>query len=214
MALALALLAPKIGRPITIAVLFAMAACLIHPIAQLKAVREAPSIKTKAWRFAGIMTLAITLVTAFGIYVWPPFPYYKKLTVTVREKFMSVLQSQKEPKETLVIQCPASNEDLCTIATDYLEMFQRAGWKTPSGGINRGSYLKSFPGVSVGKRPAPGNVDPNDPVHGLWVLQSPSLVTVKNAFRAINIIPNEKADQNLPDNTISIYFGSAPETEH
>lgn len=213
MTLGLLLVAPKVGRGVTLIVLIAMVGCLVHPIWQLPAVRHAKSSYTKSFRFVGLMVFATSLITAFGIYVWPPLPYYKTLTVELRENFMNVLKAQKDPKETLIIQCPASNEELCTVATDYLEMFQRAGWKTPSGGIARGSYLKSFPGVSVGKKPQPGNVDPNYPVHGLWVFQSPSIVTVKNAFRAVDIIPNEKADRNLPEDTISIYFGPEPKPQ-
>jgi hypothetical protein len=213
MALALLLLASKIGRPITCIVLVLMVACLIHPITQLPIVRGAASTATKTAWFVGLMLMAIAVIAAFGIYVWPPLPYYRTLSVKDRENFMNILKSVREPRETLVVQCPTSNEALCTIATEYLEMFQASGWRTPTGGVERTLYIKALPGVTISKKPQPGDLDPNDVVHGLWVLQSPSLVTVENAFKAIRIGTTQKSGMNLPENTISIYFGQPPESK-
>lgn len=172
-----------------------------------------PPKKRRIWTIA-LSAFSLALTIAIGIYVWPPLPYYQTLASRTREDFMNVLKSQREPKETLIVKCPTSSEELCTIATNYLEMFQRAGWRTPTGGIERGYYMKSFPGVTISKRPEPGTVDPNDPVHGLWIFQSPSMVTIQNAFHAVDIIPRQQADQQLPSNVITIYFGPPPEPEH
>src|ERR1700686_2243966 len=53
MALGLLLLAPKVGRIVTVAVLVAMVGCLIHPIWRLRAVQTAPTIIEKLARFVG-----------------------------------------------------------------------------------------------------------------------------------------------------------------
>ena len=123
---------------------------------------------------------------------------------------MIILKSQKEPREQLKITCPSNDEDLCVIATGYLELFQRAGWRTPSGGIERGLYGKSVSGISIAKKPEPGTLDPNNPNLGLWVLQSPSMVTINNAFGSLHVRVSRLAEQDLPENTISIYFGPQP----
>jgi hypothetical protein len=98
---------------------------------------------------------------------------------------------------------------MCVIATNYLERFQRAGWKTPNGGIERGTYAKAVSGISISKKPNPGTPDPNNPDSGLWVLQSPSIVTITRAFREIGVEIRQQADADLPDGVISVYFGPA-----
>jgi hypothetical protein len=149
-------------------------------------------------------------VIAFGVRMWPPLPYYHKLSAKEKDAFMVILRSQKEPRETLIFRCPAGDEKLCVVATDFLEIFQRTGWKTPTGGIERGLYAKSATGISAAKRPSPGKVDPNNPDMGLWVLQSPSLVTVERAFKSIGMTAKGEAGQDLDDGVIAIYFGPAP----
>jgi hypothetical protein len=210
LALALFLAAPKLGQKFTFVALLAMAGCLVHPISQIPFVRNEKSAVKHTSLFIGLWLLPCVLIVAFGVFVWPPNPYYKELTLAGREQFMDVLRIQKEPKETLIVKCPSNDEELCTVATTYLQMFQRAGWKTPTGGIERGLYLKSFPGVTISKRPQPGEPDRNNPDVGLWVQQTPSVITIKNAFHQIGVEVRRDADQDLPENTISIYFGPAP----
>ena len=164
----------------------------------------------RRWILRGIaVTIWGGAVFAFGVRMWPPLPYYHKLTAKEKDAFMVILRSQKEPHESLIVRCPTGDEKLCVIATDFLEMFQRAGWKTPTGGIERGLYAKSIPGISIAKKPSPGTLDPNNPDMGLWVLQSPSLTTVEKAFKSIGMTTTAKAGQDMDDGVISIYFGPA-----
>jgi hypothetical protein len=165
----------------------------------------------RKWIVRGIaVTIWGAAVLAFGVRMWPPIPYYHKLTAKEKDAFMAILRSQKETHETLIIRCPNADEKLCVTATDFLEMFQRAGWKTPTGGIERGVYAKAVTGISIAKKPAPGTVDPNNPDMGLWVLQSPSLMTIKKAFDSIGMTTIRQAGQDLDDGVIAIYFGPAP----
>jgi len=71
MALGLFLLAPKLGHSVTLIMVFAMFACLIHPISQLSIVKKAQSPKKKITRLMSLLTLAAGAIAAFGLYVWP-----------------------------------------------------------------------------------------------------------------------------------------------
>jgi hypothetical protein len=203
-------LAPEKNRLTVCLGLVGMALLATHPTLHLRWVNRASSIKGKIINSVVSIFFMLLLVVIYGRLVWPATPYYHNLTSAERTTFINTLTSQKEPREELKFLCPVTREDLCVIATDYLEMFQRAGWKTPNGGIERGMYGKSFSGITIAKRPDGGIADPNNPDIGLWVQQSPSLVTIESAFRAVQMPLKASADQALPEGMISVYFGPAP----
>src|SRR4051812_48893714 len=58
MALALLLLAPKVGRPLTAIIVLAMAVCLIHPLWQLQFVQRGSSAVNKISRFIIVFLIA------------------------------------------------------------------------------------------------------------------------------------------------------------
>jgi len=203
-------LAPQKTPLWTCAGLVCMAVLAAHPTLYLPWARNAANRKAKTSRSFFAMWGMIVLIVLYGWIVWPPVPYYRNLTQKEQEQFMDILKSQKEPREQLKITCPSNDEGLCVIATGYLELFQRAGWRTPTGGIERGLYGKSVSGISIAKKPEPGTLDPNNPNLGLWVLQSPSMVTINNAFGSLNLRVIRLAEQDLPENVISIYFGPQP----
>ncbi len=186
--------------------LLCMAALATHPVLSIPWVRR----KHQIIRSLFAVFVMLSSISLYGWFVWP-LSYYHKLTQREKDQFMAVLKSQNVPREELKITCPSNDEELCVIATNYLEMFQRSGWKTPDGGIERGLYGKSVPGISIAKKPQPGKLDPNNPDLGLWVLQSPSIVTIINAFESVHIKTNRLAAQDLPDNMIAIYFGPPPD---
>jgi hypothetical protein len=187
--------------------LVCMAALATHPVLNIPFVKKRHSVST-----SGIaILLMLSLVAMYGWFVWPPRKYYSLLTKENIEKFSAIARKQTKPKETLIVRCPVTSEDLCAIATAYLEVLQKSGWRTPTGGIDRGSYAKSFTGITLSKKPQPGTVDPNNPNQGLWVLQSDSLVTIRDAFEALGMKTKISSEQQLPEDTICIYFGPAPE---
>jgi hypothetical protein len=203
-------LAPQKTSLWTCASLVCMAALAAHPTLYLPWVRNATDRKAKASRSIVAMSGMMVLIVLYGWTVWPPVPYYRNLTQKEKEQFMEILKSQKEPREQLKLTCPSNDEGLCVIATGYLELFQRAGWSTPTGGIERGLYGKSVSGISIAKKPEPGTADPNNPNLGLWVPQTVSIVTIIKAFDSLNLKVNRIAEQDLPENMISIYFGPQP----
>jgi hypothetical protein len=70
MALALLLLAPKVGPKVTFVVLALMFLCLPYPIFQLPIVKQASGSKRRKL-IIGFVLLAAFSVSAFGYYVWP-----------------------------------------------------------------------------------------------------------------------------------------------
>jgi hypothetical protein len=52
-----------------------------------------------------------------------------------------------------------------------------------------------------------GVLVPTDPHSGLWVLQSPSLITVAKAFKEIGLSTGQRGDAGVPENMVAIYFG-------
>jgi hypothetical protein len=81
MALALLLLAPKVGRGLTAMVSIAMILLLIQPIWKLGLVQHASSTVRKNGIFVIIMMIAVVFVSVLGAYVWPPI---KRHTLTAR----------------------------------------------------------------------------------------------------------------------------------
>ena len=203
-------LAPERSRLTVFIGLISMALLATHPTLHLPWIKKASSIKVKIIKSVVSICFMLLLIVIYGRLVWPATPYYHNLTSAERTSFINTLKLQEQPREELKFLCPITREDLCVIATDYLEMFQRAGWKTPNGGIERGEYGKSFPGITIAKRPNGGTADPNNPDRGLWVEQSISLVTIERAFHAVQIPIRASADPVLPEKTISVYFGPAP----
>jgi len=57
-----------------------------------------------------ILLLPWVVMAGFGWWSWPPNPYYT-LSYWEQRKFLSAIKNQKEPKEMLVVSCPASDEN-------------------------------------------------------------------------------------------------------
>lgn len=103
MALGLLLIAPKVGREVTGAVLAGMVACLIHPIWKLDAVQGAATVAQRCIRFIGTMIVGVTVVAAFGLYVWPPI---KRHTFSAKERaaFEDALKAEQGGDANLEVQ--------------------------------------------------------------------------------------------------------------
>jgi hypothetical protein len=209
MALALLLLAPKMGRPITVVVLLAMASCLVHPIAQLSLVRDSASRATRAVRFTGLMVIAVVVIIAFGIYAWPPLPYYRTLSQKEIESFKTALGKAPPGAARIRLGCPQVNEEVCVMAGQFLPLFQRAGWKVEGNSLQRTSVQKPVAGVTIFQH-GTGTADPSNPDQGLWTLQSESMVQVTKAFTSLDMIPGRAADATMPEGILGVYFGPAP----
>jgi hypothetical protein len=209
MALALFLAAPKLGQKVTIVVLVAMAGCLVHPIAQVPLVRnEKSSVKRISW-FIGLLISATAVIIAFGLFVWPPLPYYRTLSPGEIESFNGFLGKAPVGAESIRLGCPQVNEELCVIAGQFLPLIQRSGWKVEGNDVKRLVLPKPTSGVALFEH-GTGTADPSNPDQGLWTLQSQSVVQITKAFTSLKMIPIGAADATMPEGVIGIYFGPAP----
>jgi hypothetical protein len=196
-------LLPKTPTTI-ITCLFLILGMAIHPIWHFW------WIEHRTRRRVGALIIFCIGLVLIGWASWSPSSYYA-LSYFEKRAFIAAIYHQKETKETLIVRCPNTDEAICVVATRYLEMFQRAGWKTPTGGIERGSYLKAMDGISIYKKPSGGVADPNNPDQGQWVLQSPSIVTLRRAFGKTHLKVTWGSESDSPENVITIYFGPVPE---
>lgn len=208
-ALALLLLAPKIGRSTTFVALIAMACCLIHPIKQLGIVRDASSHRMKRCWFSILMGLAIAMIVIFAIFVWPPLPYYRILSRNDTDLFNRYLGRAPAGEEAIRIGCPQANEEICVIAGQFLPLFQRAGWKVEGNSVQRLVLPKPISGVALFEHGI-GAPDPANPEQGLWAQQTLAIIQITKAFTSIKMIPSAAGDSTMPEGVIGIYFGPTP----
>ena len=127
MALALLLLAPKVGPKVTFVVLTLMFLCLPYPISQLPIVKQA-SGSNKRKLIGGFVLLAAFWVSAFGYYVWPQSVEEKQgFNVIFKTQFMDMTRSvDKSPFWVLLQVCIwGHNISRCSIGfyRDYESLF-------------------------------------------------------------------------------------------
>jgi len=209
MALVLLLLAPKMGRFLTIVVLVAMTGCLVHPILELAWVRNAVLQKTKSIRFVFLMIVAVALVGIFGVYVWPPSRRHT-LSESESRAFASPLMAQTSPRETIKLGCAAADENTCVYAGQFLDLFREAGWLVQGNQVERVTLAKPMAGVILFQK-GTGKLDPNNWRSGLWTQASPSIENVRRAFLNIGVEPEAAVDANYPSGVLGVYFGSEKE---
>lgn len=212
MALALLLIAPKIGRGITATVLIAMTACLVRPIWDLGVVQQAPSHPKRNWRFAGIMLASLISVTLFGIYVWPPIKRHT-LTAEERASFETALKPQRGPDLEVQIACPQNDEKVCIYAGQFINLFGEAGWSIEPY-VTRIILTKPPDGILIQRRA--GNRDylmKHWDAGGYFNINEPHLLAVQGAFQSIHIEPTGGTDPDVPENVMRIYFGLERENE-
>lgn len=206
MALGLLLVAPKIGRGLTVAVVAAMGLCLVHPLWQLPWVQNA-SFANKSWRFGGTLVIALAVLTLFAIYVWPPIRRHI-LTDVERERFEEPLKQQTDERYTIQLTCPSADESICVYAAQFINLFREAGWKVQNNQVQRVVLGVPYEGIRifayVEKYP-----EPDAPVgSGVWTKVSTSLISVYRSFHAISIEPEEGIRNDMKENVLTIYFGS------
>ena len=212
MALALLLIAPKIGRAITAVVLVAMASCLVHPIWHLSIVQQASRHSIRNWRFAGISLVALISMGLFGVYVWPPI---KRHTLTAKERasFENALRAQKGDDIEIQLACPPNDEKGCTYAGQFIRAVGDSGWKVQAY-VSRLTLTKPLEGIMIYRRG--GNRDyslQHYDAGGYFNINEPHLLAMQKAFQSIQIEPSGGTNPDLPENVMMIYFGPERENE-
>ncbi|HWX38079.1 MAG TPA: hypothetical protein VNY09_02490 [Candidatus Sulfotelmatobacter sp.] len=212
MALALPLIAPKMGRGMTAVVLIAMASCLINPIWHLGIVRRARTGSTRNWRFAGILLIALTSIGLFGAYVWPAVRRHT-LTEKERASFENALKSQKGEDLEIQLACPPNDERVCTFAGQFINLVGDSGWKVQSY-VTRITLSRPFDGVMIYRRG--GNRDyllQHYDAGGYFNINEPHLLAIQKAFQSIQIEPSGGTNPDIPENVMMVYFGPERENE-
>jgi hypothetical protein len=212
MALALLLLAPKVGREVTAVVLILMIALLIHPIWKLNVVQRAPSISAKCKRFGIIMLPTVVLVASFGAYVWPPIKRHL-LTAKERTRFEEVLKQQNGADLEVQFACPPDDEKACTYAGQFIRPVGDSGWKVQAY-VTRVTLTKPLDGIMIYRRG--GNRDyalQHYDAGGYFENNEPHLLAMQKAFQSIQIEPSGGTDPDISDNLMMIYVGLERENE-
>jgi hypothetical protein len=214
MALALLLLAPKVGRGVTVFVLVAMAACLIHPIWKLQLVqKQTAAVPAKKWlRFGTAILLAVGTLVIFGIYVWPPIKRHP-LSATERREFENALRPQKGPDLEVQIGCPVGDEQACVYAGQFVNLFGESEWKVQPL-VSRLTLSRALDGVTVYRRGGNKEDMMKRWNSGGWFgINEPHLLAVQNAFRVIHIEIDGGANPDLAENVMMIYIGPERDNE-
>lgn len=155
---------------------------------------------------ASIIALILAIAPLFrGTYQMTNPPRNMRLTPKQKVDFVETLKAATEPKEGVRLGCAGADEQACVLAGDLLDLFQKAGWTVRSDGVERVRLSKPKSGVVLLKRGA--TTDPPPTGSGVWVLQTPSLLTVERAFKTIGINTEKAADATMPEGVIGVFIG-------
>jgi hypothetical protein len=214
MALGLLLIAPKVGRVVTVAVLIGMVACLMHPIWGLQFV-QASSTSARRWmRFLILMAAGVALVVLFGVYVWPPIKRHS-LSAVERAAFEDVLRMERGGDENLEVHiaCPINDEKTCVYAGQLVPLFGEAGWQVQPF-VDRVPLTNASDGITALRKA--GNKEymmKHWDSGGYVAINEAHLLAVQKAFQTLHIEIESKADPDLAQNVMMLYVGPERENE-
>lgn len=160
-----------------------------------------------------ICTLLITAGFKWQSKIRVASPRHPWLRFTDEEmhEFVATLASQKEQRDRVRLGCPAGHEDICVLAAPFMDAFKRGHFLVEGDQIYRVTLGKPTAGVIISSYGHADAFDPQDPDQGKWVRQTPSLDTIEEAFGTIGINAAGGADESLPNDVITIYFGIEPD---
>jgi hypothetical protein len=161
--------------------------------------------------FRVILTLAVIAIVVS--LAWSPVvkEYQKEHFVVDSARFINILKAQSADRYRIRIGCAPTSEEACVVAGHFLDFFREAGWLVEGNSVQRTMLGKPEAGILLFLHGA-GTIDPTNPRSGLWVLQSDSLNTIRRAFREIRLRAGERADSDIPQGVIAVYFGYNPVT--
>jgi len=150
---------------------------------------------------------AVVIVFIVGMAWSPVATEFQREHFTVDSAaFIKALKAQTGPRYVVRIGCPPNSEEACVFAGHFLDFFREAGWVVEGNSIQRVQLGKPEAGILLVLH-GTGTIDPTNPHSGLWVLQSPSLVTITKAFAGIGLTAGQRADQGMPEGVVAIHFG-------
>lgn len=130
----------------------------------------------------------------------------RRLAVEQKMQFIKLLKSAKQPREEIKLGCAAGSEEACVFASQLLNLFREAGWVVQGDQVERVMLSKPLAGVALFKR-GEGKLDPSNPKSGLWVEQTPGLITLRESFAKIGIETDAQADAQMPESVIGVFIG-------
>jgi len=155
-------------------------------------------------RTAAVLLVSVAVVS-FGVYNWP-VSGLGELTSAERDSFKAALRTQGEPI-LIHLMCPPNDERDCTVASQFIVMFQEVGWKVKGNIVDRvyngspkaGLYCVLHSTVD----PDPGNKEGKT---GAWTEMPRAYYTVKGALDKLT-----KTDlvvgASYPEHELGLYFG-------
>jgi hypothetical protein len=177
---------------------------LVHPVWNFWWVES-----TLSRRIIAIVLLASVCV-GIGYLSWPN-PKYLTLTEAQQEEFVRILHTAPSPRSKIRIRCAAS-EDVCASVSNFVGLFQKAGWIINRSEVERGYTTKPARGVTILAHGQGSIPDPDDPKWGLWVRVETDFKYLRDAFTAANISVSgpPRADSSLALGEIAVIFGPEP----
>jgi hypothetical protein len=164
------------------------------------------------WRKALLRTVAIVVVSigvaGFGRHVWPKG--LGTLTEQEKQRFIAVLKAEPHPV-AVHLMCPPSEEQDCSVASQFIQMFGMAGWtlsppyvdRVTAGNPRQGLYFVLHSTVD----PDYSRPEWRQPNVGVWTEVVRGYQPVKQAFHEIGIDAPEEVGYTFPEHTIGVYFG-------
>jgi len=138
-----------------------------------------------------------------------PIQHAYDLTGQRRARFLELLKTSPEPRDTVRIGCIAWSESACVAAGKFLILFSEAGWKIDQDHVFRLEPSVPIEGVAIVSYPEPG--EPLPPHLGRWHKMSASQVTIWTTFNQLGVAISGSSDASLPPTGVTgIYFGPEP----
>lgn len=121
--------------------------------------------------------------------------------------FEAPLLAQTDPKQTIILNCPANEENDCAYAFQFVDYFRAAGFTVDGNMVHRITLRAPYYGVVLGLH-VDKDVDPNQPLGtGAWVQLTPTYMNVVQAFVNIQTGTVEVSGSQVPSGALEIYFG-------
>jgi hypothetical protein len=192
---------------VTVSLLLLLDVLVIIPALHMPFVRMSRPGLSRILSQALVVLLSTVGVVALGTQVWPP-PARLLHIVTAEEhkRFVDALKSQPIPREIVRLGCPSGKEDECLLVGQFIEFFKEAGWEVEHDEVARIAPGKPAAGLVLFAHAnhVPEHLGPGE---GVWVQQTPSMMSIEKAFAAIGIRSQQAGDGAMPKGTVGIYFG-------
>jgi hypothetical protein len=121
-----------------------------------------------------------------------------------QENFEAPLLAQTDPKETIILNCPANEENDCAYALQFVSIFREAGFTVDGNMVHRITLQSPYYGVVLGEH-TDKDPDPNQPVGtGMWMVLTPTRKSVEKAFVNIRTGTVEVIGSQVPTGSIEI----------